>query len=139
MAKFGVPRYSLNVFIVHWALMSQQKSPPVRKCVYMLGVTLHFEVFEGLVDPHSLREQRHWISFRLYYAVFLGMRCGHSYQRVPSLICSVSGIVSLYKHVLGLQNDVVVPSNYPKTNMEMRISGLATYMADVCAADIIRS
>jgi hypothetical protein len=105
----------------------------------MLGVTFHFEVFEGLVDPHSLRGQRHWISFRLYYAVFLGMGCGHSYQYVPSRTCSVSGIVSLYKHVLRLQNEVVVPSYYPKTNMEIRISGLATHMADVSAADVIRS
>lgn len=88
--------------------MSQQKSPPQRKRVYMRGVTFHFEVFEGFVDPHSLRErQRDWISFRLYYAVFLGMSCGHSYQCSPSLTCSVNGMVSLYMHVLGLQNEVI--------------------------------
>ena len=67
------------------------------------------------------------------------MGCGHSYQCVPSLTCSVSGVVSLYKHVIGLQNEVVVPSDYLKTNTEMRISGLATHMADVSAADVIRS
>jgi hypothetical protein len=43
--------------------MSQQKSPPVRKRVYMLSVTFHFEVFEGLVDPHSLRGHTNGLDF----------------------------------------------------------------------------
>jgi hypothetical protein len=55
--KLSFLRHSSSVFTVHWPSMSQQKSPQVRKCVHMRGVTSDFFVSEGLVDPHSVRGQ----------------------------------------------------------------------------------
>ena len=68
----------------------------ILKCLWDLWIPIHYE-----------DRQRDWISFRLYYAVVLGMSCGHSCQCAPSLTCSVNGKVFLYKHILGLHNEVI--------------------------------
>jgi hypothetical protein len=53
------------------------------------------------------------------------------------LFCKWHG-VSLHACPRSPEWSDMVPSNYPKRNMEMRISGLATHMDDASAADVIR-
>jgi hypothetical protein len=58
MLELNFPKYPTNVFTVHRLLMSQRTAHHLRKCVFFThGKTSDFEMFEDLVDLHSVQGQ----------------------------------------------------------------------------------
>jgi hypothetical protein len=129
------------VFNLDWPLMSQQKSPRVRKRVHMLGVTSDFECLKNF-----------WISIQ-YEDKGIGFHSGFSMQcpeakRVetvtvgaPSVTCSANGFAYLlYWHVLGVQDDVVWYRRIiKKENRNGKALEFELITTDASGIDFIRS
>jgi hypothetical protein len=117
--------------------MSQQKSLPVRNARRDIPL---WSAWRTCGSPFITRQAK---GLDIIQAL---LRSIHRHGLwIQLLICFLSHLfckwygVSLQACPWSPEWSDMVPSNYPKTNMEMRISGLATHMADVSAADVIRS